>query len=176
MTKIQTVSRRFRRLFQIMFFLMPVVLLGFVVFVIAAPLPSVIHVFKVAEYAMNPSRAMLALAVLMSYLPMLAFLLGLHQMIRLLRNYEQSRIFCLENIKLYRGLAWTIVLWVILDVLSQNLTVLMVTLNNPVGYRMFFAWYVGSYPTALVISGIIMLVSWVMAEAQKISDENAHTI
>ncbi len=98
-------------------------------------------------------------------------------MIKLLKNYENNAIFSIENAWLYRSLAWTIVAWVFLDVLSQYLSTLVVTINNPVGYRMAFAdWYTESYIAALAISGVIMLVSWVMAEAQKLSDENSHTI
>lgn len=107
----------------------------------------------------------------------LPFLISLFCLKSLFCNYKSGEIFTVKNAILYRKLG---VLYLIdgllIQPLSHALLVLAVTLSNPAGHRYLSISFGTPNLSSLFYGTLVIIISWVMLEASKISDENKFTV
>ena len=90
--------------------------------------------------------------------------------------YEHGIIFSNENVRCFRRLGYTLVVWFFAKLLFIPLISVVLTYNNPSGERMI-AVGIGSYDLSTLITGaIVVTISWVMGEASKLQDLQDHTV
>jgi len=66
--------------------------------------------------------------------------------------------------------------WVVANLLFVVLISIVLTFNNAPGDRMMVAQFGISDIGTLIIGAVVVLLSWVMSEASKLEDEQAHTV
>ena len=173
MDKIQTVSRMFRVLFQVLFCLTPAVT---IIFWLGFPATSVaLHYFPLPTWPNVFNQMTLILAFLVSLLPTVIVMYGLYQMIRLFKSYEQQEIFTVENVRRLKKFGYALFAWVIGGWIYDALLSLVFSMQagQPAMIHIIFR---SSDVTTIIVGSIIILISWVMNEAYKIAEEQAQTI
>ncbi|VVC76514.1 hypothetical protein AQUSIP_18270 [Aquicella siphonis] len=195
MNKIQRVSLFFRIVFQIIFAVMPVLLvigwvyapepmrllMGFIkVNVIPEPYATT-HVFAktgVPESAilhtLSQTEKWLGLAV--SMVPMMIELFVLYSLIQLFRLYESGSIFSLRHVRYLRSIAYALLAGQILEPFYQFAMGIVLTLQNPPGHRFAAITLDQTNIGILLVSLLMILVSWIMAEGYHLREEQQLTV
>ncbi len=172
MARIKKISYLFRLIFQCVFFIVPITTLLFWVY--APHIPQQYVPFGYMNIQFTPSIQVLAFLVSMILTSLIMF--GLYQLIMIFKSYESGQIFTLENVKCYRRLGYTLFIWPFAEMLYEALLSLVLTLHNPPGQH-YVNLSVNTHDlTSLIIGGVIILISWIMAEGYRLADEQAHTI
>jgi hypothetical protein len=197
MQKIKQASRWFRRLFQVCFWILPVLL---VVFWLRAPdswlsetpfklsfLPESITmgivydaeiVPKAAQSQMNydlePSTKLLGF--LISLIPLTIMELTLYFLIRLFKLYEKGEIFSPQNVNYCRNIGYTLLASQVLNPIYHGLMSATMTWHNPPGQRYASFSFTGTNISIILIALGIILISWIMAEGCKLQEEQRFTI
>lgn len=190
MNKISRVSRKFRILFQVLFFLEPI---GLVLFWSLSNTPLLQRLFQAANGGEKSTLFLLTsfsdkltnvhldattqfFACLVSVLPVAITMFGLYQLVQLFKSYESGRIFTIENVKRYKKLGYTLFASVFTSLIYEALITYVITFHNGPGKRVIGITF-GSYDMAtLIVGGIILLISWVMMEGQNLAEEQVYTI
>ncbi len=103
----------------------------------------------------------------------LPFLVSLWFLMNIFQNYKKGKIFNYENALFYRKIGWVCFFdALIIKSLSQTLLILAVTFTNPPGHRYISISFGTPNLTALFYGMIVIVISWVMLEAYKMSAEN----
>ena len=113
------------------------------------------------------------LGVVISLLPLAVILYIARLLITLFKNYEQSNILTLANARLIRKLGFSLYLCAASNIIFKTLLSLILTFNNPPHSKLLTVSISGADIQSVVIGSIIILLSWVMIEAQKISEDSA---
>ena len=181
MDKIKRISRLFRLLFQILFVALPIIyaygwviapkpliMLShmFVIQVVPAGLP-ILHSFTTS------TRIYGFLATL---IPVGMTMLGLVFLIKLFRLYEQGIIFASQAVSCLRRLGYVLLVSQVLQMVYDLLISLTVTWHNPVGHRMLAMTITGTNIAIVLAALLLLLISWIMAEACKLQEEQQLTI
>jgi len=172
--RIQRVSRTFRRLLTVLIFCVPVITLmywlffNFLPFGFTAELPVAIN-------QTLPLKTLL-LAFLASLIPVSVAIYGMVNLQKLFKLYEKAIVFSEQNVKCFRHLGYALIYWVFANLIFTLLISIVLTFNNAPGERMMVAQFGVSEIGTLIIGAVIILVSWVMNEAEKLEDEQAHTV
>lgn len=178
MTKIKRVSRRFQILFQIIFYLTPVAILYFWLSVhTSADFLSALGVgadLFARPITLNGLTRLLGFIATM--LPAGIFMYALFQLIKLFQHYERGEIFILDNVGRYRKLGYSLFAWVIGGLLYSALISFIMTFQNVGEEKIIGISINGTDIAAAITGGIILLIAWVMKEAQEISEEHTLTI
>lgn len=74
---------------------------------------------------------------------------------------------------LSRLLGFALYLWAAVCIIFKTLIMLVLTMNAPIGHKILMLSISGMEIQSVVIGSIIILLSWIMFEAQLLSDENA---
>lgn len=117
------------------------------------------------------SLKMLGLSAdLIGHLP---FWVGLLAPKQILNNYQEGMIFTDANARCYQYVGWLFLINAILiKPLSDMLMVLLATINNPPGQRIIS---IGCFSNAngedIFMGSFVMIVAWVMLEANKLKEE-----
>lgn len=172
------IRRTSQRLIRVLQFLM-----------IAAPLVNcVIWVFMnqllvpmqheiLPEYVRLPLPPMTRfLGWCVSLLPLIPFLYGCLTLIRLFRLYEQGQIFSNDNVRCFSKLSQILIAWCLAGILVDPLQSIALTLHHPAGQRILSLGLNSVELTSLLVAGILAVISWVMEEGRKISEEQELTI
>ena len=172
---IQRYSQRIRRLFQALLVLIPLALFYF--WFISDTTTNGFIDLDVSAYTSVPlSRVTQLQAFAASMLPSGIIMYALVQLIKLFKLYEAGIIFKTSNVVCYQKLGYTLFLWSLGSVVYSGLISVILSFNNPPGQRVL-QLSVGSFDLVAIICGIIVLmISWVMKEGQKIAEENSHTV
>lgn len=118
----------------------------------------------------------LFLAFLADMLPTAVLMYIFYMLTKLFRNYEIGIIFSLENSQIYRKLALGLFAKAVADCLYIMFSGLALTYQNPIGKRLLI-FELGTPQISLIFIGfVVLLISWVMEEAFKISEEQALTV
>ncbi|MBN1683980.1 MAG: DUF2975 domain-containing protein [Gammaproteobacteria bacterium] len=179
MEKIKTVSGRFRILFQLIFFTAPI---GVFLFWLTVKTPhDVFTVFGISAGIITGHMITLnaltrILAFFASLIPTGIFMYGLHQLIKLFRNYQKGKIFELKNVNYYRKLGYALLAWVLGGFLYDALISFILTFQNPHAHRIIAIGINSGRIVSLFASGIIILIAWVMKEAYLIHEDGALVI
>ena len=183
MNRIAYISRIFRLLFQIVFVFMP--LFTIVSWLV---LPSTLHLGVAGNgLSYSPIPEALHIAYVMtSGIKVLGFLINmltvgtamliLYFLIKLFRNYERQQIFSLANVRILRNVGYTLIIWQILIPIQQALLSVVLTWNNGPGQRFLAANFSSNNLVVILIACIVILISWIMAEAHKLQEEHEYTV
>ena len=116
------------------------------------------------------------MALLSSTIPLSVAVYGAINLRELFTLYEEAIVFSEKNVNCIRRLGYTLVLWVVANFIFVILISIVLTFNNMTGERVIVAQLGVSDVGALIIGAVIVLISWVMSEASRLEDEQAHTV
>lgn len=176
MTHLKELSSKLRLIFKAIYWVTPLALVTYLLIMMRVSPNNALLIYGPLHHAPNASKTLLFCALIASFLPAIPFMKGLKQLISLFENYQIGHVFTRRNAASYRNLSRSILAWVLLGVLGSTLATLIITLNNGPGKHVLSLTFVGSDVITLVLSGVFLLLSTVMFEAQVIADENAKTI
>ena len=171
--RIQRVSGRFRLFFVVLVFCIPLLDALYWLFFNSLSHALIEIPFMVSQELSFPTRT---LAFLVSLLPVGIVTFGVYTLARLFALYEKAVIFSAENVKHFRTLGYTLLLWVIARLIYLPLLSITLSFNNPPGQRIVAAGFELVDVTALITGAVVLLISWVMDEGRKLEDEQAYTI
>ena len=180
MNKIMLVSRFFRVLFQITFLAVPICL---ILYWLNAPYPLLIlgnsismdlipHGMPNFPVILHLSNQTKFLGFLVSLIPATLILVVCYLLIKLFRLYEKNEIFSLNNIIYLRKVATVVILGELVFLpIYQGLLSLVLTWN----YSFHFVVFSVNF-SILLLSLLLVLISWIMAEGFKLQDEQQYTV
>lgn len=172
MEKIAVISRRLRFIFIFALFAYPMAI-AFAWIFFNANAKSLL-----ADMPTLPITTINALSLTLGFLanmiPVSVVMVGFYLLSKLFLNYEKGIVFSESNTKIYTKLAFVIFAKVGADVLFRFLCGLALTFQNPSNKKWFIIEL--RHPQIIFIGLIVLLVSYVMAEAQKISDEQHYIV
>lgn len=107
----------------------------------------------------------------------LPYILGFILLKKLFAAYEEKKIFTSENTKIYKKIGWLAFLNGIFFIpITQTLMVLVATFSNPPGHRYITVGFGTPNLESILCGLLLIIISLVMQEAQKIQDENKLTV
>ncbi|WP_163835587.1 DUF2975 domain-containing protein [Spartinivicinus ruber] len=168
MDKIATIARRCRVLFSIL----GVVMLVFTLSTWAFITPDLAGMFGVT-YPVTITPLTKGLGLLVSFIPLSIIFYGLFLLIKLFKNYERGEIFTLMNAIIMRKIGLLFYLWIICQVIFSTLFILVLTFQNSPGEKILQVTIGSDSILPFVVGSIIILISWVLVEAQKVSEDQA---
>ncbi len=191
MSKIQKISSYLLVVFNILIVMIPLLLTMQWIFISlkTTEVPDVINFFGMLEKTIQTPEGYVNLSNV-SWTPLLKllgfcadligalpFLISLFFLKKLFVHYRNSEIFNKRNALIYRKLG---VLYLIdalfIKSLSQTLMILAVTMTNPPGSRYLSISFGTPNLSSLFYVVLVIIVSWVMLEANKLHDEHKFTI
>ncbi|BDM62917.1 membrane protein [Shewanella sp. NFH-SH190041] len=182
MGHIQAQSRRIKWLFQGLAILFPVGICAY--WLSQGTDYSWLSVFTIApfqipvdQYTSIPLSAQTKLLAVICSLMLYGILFyAFKQLIQLFSHYEQGEIFTQANTRIYRKLGLTIFYWVIGEIIYNALMSIILTINNPIGERIFSIGISSMNLLTIILGFTVTIIAWVMQEAQQIAEENKYTI
>jgi len=99
-----------------------------------------------------------------------------YNLIKVFKNYEKGEVFLAENSRFIRLTGYAILLNQLTAPFQEALITLAVTFQNPVGERLISMSFGTSQLEKIVVAGLIILISWIMEEAQILKDEERYTV
>lgn len=113
---------------------------------------------------------------LINLIPLGIEMFGLYFLIKLFKLYEMGKIFTLKNVKYIRYIAMTLLLQVVTKPFIEAITSFILTFHNSKGKHIIALSFTSQDVDRILTGIIIFLVSWIMAEACKMQDEQVYTI
>ena len=113
---------------------------------------------------------------LASMVPNALLLFALWQLKHLFQQFKSLRFFTLEAAQSLQKFAVAVLLYAVIYPLSSGLLSLATSINNPPGYRVISITAGDSQVFAIFLGLVILVVSWVMGEAEMLVDENRHFV
>lgn len=177
MQKIKAVSHTFRILFQIIFIcLFMMHILGWVY------APQYNKVFDVipavySPYLFHPlSLSTKVAGFFVTAIPLATKMLITYFLIKLFRLYESNEYFTVNNAKYISFAGYTLLLLQLISPVTEFLLGFILTASNPPGMRLAAATLSGTNIGLILTSLIIILISWITAEACRLHNEQQLTI
>ena len=172
--RIKRISGKFRCLFNVAIVFIPVLTLLFWLFFNYLPKGFTgVLLVKVTQFL---PYSTLFLAFLVTLIPTSVSIYGIYTLRKLFTLYQQGIVFAEDNVNCFRKLGFTLIIWVVANLLFTPLMSIVLTYNNLPGERSVTVG-IGSSDLATLITGaIVVTISWVMSEASKLEDEQAHTV
>ncbi len=172
--QIRAMSGRFRQLFLLCFWLLPIASLAY--WMSLNHLPQGFTNELPVQWSHPLSFTTLLASFVVSCLPLSAVLVALHTLAKLCRLYEQGVFFVSSNASCYRTLGWCLILGVLANGIFVILLSVVLSLNNPQGER-FLVMEFGVHDVVLLVIGcVVIMVSGVMQEAARMNEELSHTV
>lgn len=181
MQKIRINSKRIRVLLQGLFYALPILLIhywlvletSYDIYNLAGLMTPIDHLSLLLEPITTTTRI---LAFAASLIPMGIIMLGLHLLIGLFKSYQYGEVFTLVNSKRYQRLGYCLLFWVFGNVLYGALLSVILSSNGHQENRVLTLTLTSPDLLPLILAAIIIVISQIMSEAQKIADEHSHTI
>ncbi len=114
--------------------------------------------------------------MLVGAIPLIFIECILYFLVRLFRLYEQGIIFSIRNVKYFKKIGYSLLIYQLIDIVCSGLLSLILTMNNPPGFRTISMSFSGTNLTVLLTSFIIILISWIMTEGCRLHEEQSLTI
>ena len=183
MHKIHVVSNVLLWVFRLLLVLLPISL---ILFWVNAPLGT-IHEYLGAGWAsiiavnyaahMPPILDPLTvetklIGLCISLIPFTISALTLILLIKLFKNYAENDIFSLQNAIYLKRIGWVLLIGQLLGPVHQALLSAAMTWHNPPGYRMMTISLDKTNFAVIIFSVMVILISWIMAEAYKDREVN----
>lgn len=112
-------------------------------------------------------------AATLSILPLSVTLVALFNLRRLFGLYAQGNIFEAANVQCFRNMGWALVLIMPTNVLFHSALSVLLSFDQAAGERMLAISISSDDVGVAVVGVVIVVVSWVMAEAADLSRDNA---
>ena len=107
-----------------------------------------------------------------SMLPNALLMLSLWHLKCLFEEFYQLNFFTSETVKRLKGFSVNTLLYALAYPLSGGLLSLVTSLHNPAGHRVISITAGDTQLFAIFIGLVILLISWVMGEGKRLSEEN----
>ncbi|MCB2215185.1 DUF2975 domain-containing protein [Desulfofustis glycolicus] len=117
----------------------------------------------------SPLTRVLGFAV--SMIKGIVVMYGLWVLIRLFKLYQKGIFFQAENVRCFKHLSRTLVLWAFAGVLVTPLLSVVLTMNNPPGQRVVEVTLQSADLTALVVGGMLAVIAAVMEDGERLQTE-----
>lgn len=117
-----------------------------------------------------------ACALLANLLLLSIVLYAFRLLAKLCHYYEAEQIFTLETTLIYQKLGKCLFYWVAGSVVYNSVMSIILSYHNPPGERVFTLGFSGSDVFAIFVGVLVLMISWVMHEGQKVVNENNLTI
>lgn len=182
MHKIQHYSHHIRLILQFIIFLVPVLNLCFWLtvqtdkdFLYATGIVQLnVDIASLAHEPLTLSTRLFAFLV--SMLPCGIFIYALSQLVKLFKSYENANIFTLETADYFKKIGFSFFYWVIGGVLYGGLISAVLSFNNLPGTRIFSLSFASIDFLTILCGFIVLVIAWVMKQAQLIADEQQYTV
>lgn len=180
MDKIKKVSFIFRILFQSLFICLPIIV-GMLWFFAPAVIGSKTGIILSAipqslEIAEPLSASTKFLGFLIDLIPLAIIEFILYCLIKLFSLYEKAEIFTLKNVRYIKNVGYALLIGQLLNPLYQALLTMVLTWHNPPGHKVITI-SISGIDISLIFTGVLtILISWVMAEACKLQEDQKYTI
>ncbi len=183
MNKIKNVSLFFKVVFQIIFFLLPIL---FVMSWYYAPqelnlLIGIIRINAIPISYQNDvlhelSQSERIFGGLVGVIPLIIQMLVLYFLIKLFKLYEKGEIFSLRHVKYIRNIGYTLFAGQLIEPFYQGIMGVILTLHNPPHHRFVTITLDQTNIGMLLTALLVILISWIMAEGYKLREEQQFTI
>ena len=183
MHNIQRISTIFRWLFQMILIILPVLLILFWMGVThPIPIDGIRHAISI-NYIPSGLKILHPLSIqtrllgfTIGLIPLVVKLLILYFLIKLFRLYEQAEIFSIKNVTYIKRIGIAMLIGQILNPIYQALLSVALTWQNPPGHRMIQIGLSQTNIGIVITAFLIILISWIMAEASKLREEQKYTV
>lgn len=189
MNRIQSISRGFRVLFQVMLLIVPFYVVAFWAGWIGIDAKLTLT-FLPATNEWLPELYMLTLSdlftelsiqdriagAIVNLIPTSLTMLSLYFLAKLFSLYEKGIIFSLQNVTYFKYIGITMLVKELLQPVYELLVSYVLTRNNPVTGPYFQMNWESLNTTFIIIALIIILISWIMAEGYKMQEEQSFTV
>jgi hypothetical protein len=183
MNKIKRVSWLFRVIFQITFVVLPIITvlawLNASEPLLSIKSQSIIDLIPRGYKMLHPFTTMTKLmGFLVTLIPLSIELFVFYALIKLFRLYEKGEIFALENVDYIRKIGYALLLGQLLKPFYDVLISITLTWNNKLhgGLRIASITFDQTDLGIVLISLLVILVSWIMMEGCKLREEQQLTI
>jgi hypothetical protein len=109
---------------------------------------------------------------LISLLPLASLMYIVITIRKLFSFYKNGIIFSLDQVLIFKKIAKGMVFWIIFSIINAAALSVIFSWNNPEGERFFSISLNSDQVAILIISLIILVISWVMDEGRILSEEN----
>ncbi|MFT5133485.1 MAG: hypothetical protein ACI9SC_001957 [Gammaproteobacteria bacterium] len=175
LARIKRISGKFRLLFTVLLIFIPVMILAYWLFFNDLPegFTSELPPLVISNTLALSTRL---LAFIVSLIPTSIAIYGIFNLRELFTLYEKGIIFTTANVKCIRRLGYALIYWTFSKIPFMALISIVLSHNNPPGERMVSIGFGSTDFVTLVTGAIVLIISWVMSEASKLEDEQAHTV
>lgn len=172
---IKRASRRLEAVFKIVLILIPVI--NALVWLFINRLPDEAQNNILPHYVRLPLPAQARLlGFMVSMLPSGVAMYGSWAMVRLFRLYEAGQIFREANVRCFRDISRTLMIWCVVRFISDPLMSIALTLHHPPGQRMLVLSLRSADITALLVGFVMAVIAWAMEEGRKLREEQDLTV
>lgn len=113
---------------------------------------------------------------LIGTIPVIVIEFILYFLIRLFKLYERAEIFSIQNVKYIKKIGYGLLISQIATIISNTFLSALLTWDNPTGLRTITVTVSGTHISLMLTAGIIILISWIMAEGCHLREEQQLTI
>lgn len=113
---------------------------------------------------------------LVSLAPMVVELCIIYFLIKLFQLYEKGEIFSLQNVRYIRNIGLVLLIEQVVSPIYEAVMGLVLTWGNPPGHRYASITLDGTNVGIVLTALLIILISWIMAEACQLHEEQELTI
>ncbi len=172
---ISRASRRLRLVFSLVLILIPSI--NILVWVFINGMPDEMQKEVLPHYVRLPLPVQAQLmGFIITMLPSGIAMYGVHTLVRLFRLYETGQIFREANVRCFRDISRTLIIWCVARFLSDPLMSVALTLHHEPGRRLLVIGLRSMDITALLIGFILAVIAWVMEEGRKLQEEQDFTV
>ncbi len=195
MNKIKNVSLFFRLVFQIIFIVLPVLLIiswvyapdelvllvGFIKLNAIPATYSGMHTYTAQGL---PEKAILhtlsvgekSLGCLVSAIPMMVKMFLLYCLIKLFKLYENGDIFSINHVRYIRNIGYALLISQLIEPFYQFVMGFVLTMHNPPHHHFAAITLDQTNVGILLTAFLVILISWIMAEGCNLREEQQLTI
>ena len=171
--KVTMISRRYRRLMNVLFYAIPVLSGGVWLFADYYPEQLSHHSFEIVG-GFTPLMKFLAFCASMIKGGVVMY--GIGVLSELFGLYEKKIFFRAENVACFRKLSRALILWVAAGIIVTPLITVILTMNNPPGNHILQISLQSADVTALIIGGILRVIAEVMDDGRRLQEEIELTV
>lgn len=175
--RIQQASRKLCKVLWVLFFIIPVSTA--LVWIFFNQMPDPMHKMILPYFATLPlplPSVSRLLGFLVMMIPGGIVMYGMYKLICLFKLYEQGWIFQLANVRCFRNLSRTLIVWFIAQIISKPMMSVALTLHLPPGKRQVILGF-GTPDLAILLVGCILaVITWVMEEGHQLQKEQDLTV
>ena len=116
------------------------------------------------------------LAASLNLLPLAVTLYALFNLQKLFGLYATGQVFTSETVRCFRNMGWALIIMMPVNILFHSALSVLLSFDHPAGERMLAVSLSSNHLGMAIVGTVIVIISWVMAEATRIAQENAEII